>query len=232
MSSIFLGVHGEVVALDRTTGQELWHTKLTGGDFVNLLLDQDRIIATTKGKAFCLDAATGQLLWRNDLPGPAWGWSGIATARGSTSIGPLSREETSGASCSRRSNRRHLGGAGGGLQPRERRPRGFEEPRRSRDTNEAIIVGAYPPGCYPEGRFFVTWHLDEASPRDSTSTEQAQRRPKRSLGWIGGSTWPAGGPEIAPPSLRRSGRVDWYPKGAELLRNAGCLNGVMAKPCT
>jgi outer membrane protein assembly factor BamB len=48
MKSIFLGVHGEVVALDRATGQELWSTKLGGSDFVNLLLDQDRIIATTK----------------------------------------------------------------------------------------------------------------------------------------------------------------------------------------
>ena len=50
MTAIFVGVHGDVVALDRATGQELWHTKLAGGDFVNLLLDQDRIIATTKGK--------------------------------------------------------------------------------------------------------------------------------------------------------------------------------------
>ena len=81
---MFLGVHGEVVALDRATGQEFWHTKLAGGDFVNLLLDQDRIIATTKGKVFCLDVATGQLLWRNDLPGMGLGLVSIATASGST----------------------------------------------------------------------------------------------------------------------------------------------------
>ena len=92
MSSIFLGVHGEVIALDRATGQELWHTKLAGGDFVNLLLDQDRIIATTKGKAFCVDAATGQLLWQNDLPGLGLGLISIATASGSTSLGPLSQK--------------------------------------------------------------------------------------------------------------------------------------------
>jgi len=92
MSSIFLGVHGEVVALDRTTGQEVWSAKLTGGDFVNLLLDQDRVIATTKGKVFCLDAATGQLLWRNDLPGMGLGLVSIATASGSTPIGPSSQK--------------------------------------------------------------------------------------------------------------------------------------------
>jgi len=92
MSLIFLGVHGEVVALDRATGQELWQTKLAGGDFVNLLLHQDRIIATTKGKAFCLDPATGQLLWRNDLPGLGLGLVSIATASGSTPSGPPSEK--------------------------------------------------------------------------------------------------------------------------------------------
>ena len=91
-SAVFLGVHGEVVALDRATGQELWSTKLGGGDFVNLLLDQDRIIATTQGKAFCLDVATGNILWRNDLPGMGWGLITIATASGATPIGPSSEK--------------------------------------------------------------------------------------------------------------------------------------------
>jgi len=92
-SKVFLGVHGEVIALDRTTGQEVWHAKLTGGDFVNLLLDQDRVIATTKGKAFCLDAATGQLLWRNDLPGLGFGLISIATSSGSTSLAGPSQKK-------------------------------------------------------------------------------------------------------------------------------------------
>jgi outer membrane protein assembly factor BamB len=92
MRSVFVGVHGEVVALDRATGQELWHTKLAGGDFVNLVLDQDRIIATTKGKVFCLDVATGHLLWRNDLPGLGLGLVSIATANGSTPSGPPSEK--------------------------------------------------------------------------------------------------------------------------------------------
>ena len=91
-STVYFGVHGEVVAVDRATGQELWHTKLAGSDFVNLLLDGDRIIATTKGNAFCIDPATGQLLWRNDLPGMGLGLVSIATASGSTPIGPSSQK--------------------------------------------------------------------------------------------------------------------------------------------
>jgi outer membrane protein assembly factor BamB len=91
-SAVFLGVHGEVIALDRTTGQELWSTKLGGSDFVNLLVDQDGIIATSKGQVFCLDVATGQLLWKNDLPGLGWGLITIATASGSTPIAPPSQK--------------------------------------------------------------------------------------------------------------------------------------------
>ncbi len=95
-SAVFLGVHGEVIALDRTTGQEVWHVKLTGGDFVNLLLDQDRVIATTKGEVYCVDAATGQLLWHNNLPGLGWGLITIATATGSTFSWAVVPEETPG----------------------------------------------------------------------------------------------------------------------------------------
>lgn len=84
--SVFLGTHGQVVAVERTTGRELWRTKLEGSDFVNLLVDGDRIIATTKGKVFCVDAATGQPLWKNDLPGLGFGLIGIATAAGSTAV--------------------------------------------------------------------------------------------------------------------------------------------------
>jgi len=91
-SAVFLGVHGDVVALDRATGQELWHRELPGSDFVNLVLDQDRIIATTRGKAFCLDVATGNILWRNDLPGMGLGLVSIATASGSTPPGPSSEK--------------------------------------------------------------------------------------------------------------------------------------------
>ena len=89
--AVFLGTHGHVVAVERTTGRELWRTKLEGGDFVNLLLDADRIIATTKGKAFCVDAATGQLLWKNDMSGLGYGLICIATRTGSAA--PLAQSQ-------------------------------------------------------------------------------------------------------------------------------------------
>ena len=72
-SVVFTGIRGHVVALDRTTGAELWRTKLKGTDFVNLASDGAFIIAGTSGEVFCLDPATGSLLWRNPMKGLGFG---------------------------------------------------------------------------------------------------------------------------------------------------------------
>jgi outer membrane protein assembly factor BamB len=92
-SAIFVGIRGGVAALERDTGRQLWKAKLKGADFVNVMLDNDRVIAATKGEVFCLDAATGQVLWHNELPGEGWGLVTIATASGSSSSVASSREK-------------------------------------------------------------------------------------------------------------------------------------------
>lgn len=92
-SAIFIGIRGGVVALDRETGRQLWKAELKGSDFVNVMLDNDRVLAATKGKIFCLDATTGQVLWHNELPGEGRGLITIATASGSSSSVPPSREK-------------------------------------------------------------------------------------------------------------------------------------------
>lgn len=76
---ILVGIHGSVVALERSTGMELWRTKLKSSDFVNVVLDGDDIFATTKGEIFCLDPATGSIRWRNPLKGLGWGLASMAT---------------------------------------------------------------------------------------------------------------------------------------------------------
>jgi outer membrane protein assembly factor BamB len=71
--SLTIGVAGHVVAIDSTTGSELWRTKLKGGDIVTLSIRDDRIYAAARGELFCLDAQTGSILWRNPLKGLGWG---------------------------------------------------------------------------------------------------------------------------------------------------------------
>ncbi len=92
-SAIYIGIRGDVIALDRGTGQQIWKAELKGGDFVNVMLDNDRVIAATKGELFCLDAATGQRLWRNELPGEGRGLVTIATHSGSSGAMPPFREK-------------------------------------------------------------------------------------------------------------------------------------------
>ena len=61
--TIYVGIRGTVLALDRATGSEAWRADLKGSDFVNLVLDGDRVLAATKGEEFfCLDAVTGKIL--------------------------------------------------------------------------------------------------------------------------------------------------------------------------
>jgi len=77
---IYIGVGGSVLALDRSTGNEIWRSKLKGGDFVNVDLQGGDVFATTKGELFCLDAATGTIRWQNPLKGLGTGFVTIAAS--------------------------------------------------------------------------------------------------------------------------------------------------------
>ena len=68
-SLLLLGIKGHVVALEKGTGREIWRTRLTRGDFVNIVTDGNVIFATTSGEVFCLDAGTGTVLWKNPMKG-------------------------------------------------------------------------------------------------------------------------------------------------------------------
>src|ERR1700683_4067565 len=67
--TIYIGIRGTVLALARSRGVEVWGADLKGSDFVNVVLDGDRVLAATKGEVFCLDSTTGKILWNNELKG-------------------------------------------------------------------------------------------------------------------------------------------------------------------
>ena len=67
--TIYAGAGGSVVALDSTTGSELWRTKLKSTQIVTVAVHGDAVLAGAGGELFCLDAATGSLRWRNKLKG-------------------------------------------------------------------------------------------------------------------------------------------------------------------
>ncbi len=75
---IYLGVKGSVMAVDSSTGQQVWLTQLKGTEFVNVVLDGDNLYATTRGEIFCLDPQGGGIRWHNPLRGYGWGLITVA----------------------------------------------------------------------------------------------------------------------------------------------------------
>jgi outer membrane protein assembly factor BamB len=66
---VFVGIAGTVLALETSSGTEVWRTKLAGSQFVNVTVEGDAVYAATQGEVFCLSAASGTLRWRNQLKG-------------------------------------------------------------------------------------------------------------------------------------------------------------------
>jgi outer membrane protein assembly factor BamB len=77
---IFVGIKGTAIALERTTGKQVWATHLKGSNFVNVLLQGEQVLATTSGEVFCLNALNGDPLWNNPLTGFGLGLATISTA--------------------------------------------------------------------------------------------------------------------------------------------------------
>jgi glucose dehydrogenase len=76
---IFIGISGTVLALDRVTGKQMWATGLKRTGFVNVILQDEAVLACCYGEVFCLDALTGNAKWHNPLKGFGRGLATIAT---------------------------------------------------------------------------------------------------------------------------------------------------------
>ena len=81
---IFVGLNGYAIALDRETGEIVWSNDQMKSGYVTLLLDGDRLIASTNGYIYCLNPLTGAIQWNNPLKGYGVGITSLATARGQT----------------------------------------------------------------------------------------------------------------------------------------------------
>ena len=71
---IFIATSATIVAIDKSTGRELWKTELSGSilggmDLTSMAFDDINIYAHAKGELFCLSQSNGRILWRNGLTG-------------------------------------------------------------------------------------------------------------------------------------------------------------------
>lgn len=95
---IFIGIHGSVLALDPATGEQLWQTKLKGGQFVNVTVVDNTVYATTKGEIFALDPVSGEIRWHNPLTGLGLGLVSIAgSAQAALAAEQHRRDQAAGA---------------------------------------------------------------------------------------------------------------------------------------
>jgi outer membrane protein assembly factor BamB len=81
---VYVGIKGNVVALDRKTGEEHWKTELKGSmgrssSFVCVFRDPDYVFASVGGEIWCLDPKSGSILWHNKLRGLGLGLTSIAS---------------------------------------------------------------------------------------------------------------------------------------------------------
>jgi outer membrane protein assembly factor BamB len=79
---IFVGFNGYVAALDRDTGNVVWSQNDMQRGYVTLLLDGDRLIASTNGWMYCLDPYTGKIRWHNPMTGYGYGPASLVSVRG------------------------------------------------------------------------------------------------------------------------------------------------------
>ena len=102
---LLVGLAGQVVAIDATTGAERWRTKLTRSNFVQVARDENRIYAASAGQLFCLDPSTGAILWRNSLKGLGYGIASLLPPGAAINTG-------SGSAAEIRARAQRAGGAG------------------------------------------------------------------------------------------------------------------------
>lgn len=107
---IFVGLNGWVTALDRDTGETVWTCSELKSGYTTLLLDGDRLIASTNGYLYCLDPQDGRIVWSNPMRGYGTGVAYLASVRGQSTQAVL--EQAAAAEAARSSQGVHAAHAG------------------------------------------------------------------------------------------------------------------------
>jgi outer membrane protein assembly factor BamB len=81
---IFTGFNKRVAALDRASGEIVWHWKAHHNGYVTLLLDGDMLLVSVNGFMYALDALTGRLIWENEMAGFGYGVTSLVSKNGVT----------------------------------------------------------------------------------------------------------------------------------------------------
>jgi len=97
MAHVFVGIKGTALAFARATGEEVWRSPLGGADFVNVVLVDGDLFATTRGELFALEPSTGKILWHNPLKGLGRGLVTVASGTQQTPMAEKKRRDAQAA---------------------------------------------------------------------------------------------------------------------------------------
>ena len=94
---LIVGFNGRVVALEQRSGELVWEWKCPkpASEMVAVLVQGDRIYASSGGYTYCIDALNGEQLWDNPLKGLGTGVPCLATAESGSSGSFLLHAQTS-----------------------------------------------------------------------------------------------------------------------------------------
>lgn len=81
---LYVGIKGRILALNRTSGEEVWQGRMKGSQMVSVLVDGDQVFGAASGEIYAFDATTGHLLWHNSLPGFGINLASLATVGSSS----------------------------------------------------------------------------------------------------------------------------------------------------
>lgn len=87
-SLVYVGIKGQVVAFNRSTGVEAWRAKLKrsiSGSYVHLYRDTQYLFALSGGEIWCMEPATGTVLWHDPMRGLGMD---IASVASDSPLGP------------------------------------------------------------------------------------------------------------------------------------------------
>jgi outer membrane protein assembly factor BamB len=70
---IYIAIGNHVLAINPSSGTELWRRKLPSSTLVTLLVRSEAIYAGAAGELFCLDPRSGEIRWQNQLTGLGMG---------------------------------------------------------------------------------------------------------------------------------------------------------------
>lgn len=78
---LFVGLGKRVIALEKTTGREVWEWTCPRafGQNVTMLVEDGQVFVSANGYLYCLNAGTGRQMWENPLKGRGVGLASLAT---------------------------------------------------------------------------------------------------------------------------------------------------------